>query len=159
VSSDAWTITDNGRQTSPRFQKTGGSPGGWLQLDDASGGRMAIVLPTNWYGNLTGRNRGVLSFDARTVAAKNGSPHEAFGLVEITGAGRTVQSDAASPGAIVPGKSWSTYDLSLEAKMFRVDEAEWKLILSDVTQIIIRVEAFANANEVMGLDNVFLKAR
>jgi hypothetical protein len=43
--------------------------------------------------------------------------------------------------------------------MFRVDEAEWKLILSDVTQIIIRVEAFANANEVMGLDNVFLKAR
>jgi hypothetical protein len=35
-----------------------------------------------------------------------------------------------------------------------VKEAEWEQILSDVTRVIIRLEGFANANEVMGLDNV-----
>jgi putative membrane-bound dehydrogenase-like protein len=157
VSSDAWVITDNGSQTAPRFQKMGGNPGGWLQLDDASGGRMAIVLPERWYGNFPSYDRGALSFDARTVAANNGSPHEAFGLVEITGAGRTIQCDVASPGAVVPGASWTTYRLTLDAERFGVEETEWKRILSDVTQIIIRLEGFANANEVMGLDNILLQ--
>jgi len=154
ASSSDWLITDNGNQTTTRIRKNDDNPGGWLQLDDASGGRMAIVLPKGWYGNFANYNRGTISFDARTVAAAGGSPHEAFGLVEITGAGRTVQCDAAAPGAIVPAVTWTTYRLPLDAKRFGVEEAEWKQILSDVTRIIIRLEAFAGANEVMGLDNV-----
>ncbi|MCP4191163.1 MAG: c-type cytochrome [Planctomycetaceae bacterium] len=158
VPSDAWVIADNGSQTAPRFQTEGGNPGGWVQLNDTIGGDMAIVLPQSWYGNLQSYNRGTLSFDARTVAADGGSPHTVFGLVEITGAGRTVHCDVAGPGASVPGESWTTYPIALEATRFGVEEGDWKRIMGDVTRITIRIEAFSNANEVMGLDNVSLRA-
>ena len=156
---DAWRITDNGTQTAAKFQETGGRPGGWLQLNDTSGGRMAIVLPKEWHAELKPGNRTVLSFDARTVDRKNGRPHEAFGLVEITGAGKTLTADAAGPKPIVPGVSWTTYSLTLDARTFRVSEPEWQRILSDLTQIIIRLEAYAGANEIMGVDNISLRAR
>ena len=156
---DAWRITDNGTQTAAKFQETGGRPGGWLQLNDSSGGRMAIVLPKEWHTELKPGNRTVLSFDARTVDRKNGRPHEAFGLVEITGAGKTLTADAAGPKPIVPGVSWTTYSLTLDARTFRVSEPEWQRILSDLTQIIIRLEAYAGANEIMGVDNISLRAR
>jgi putative membrane-bound dehydrogenase-like protein len=155
--SDVWTIADNGDQTTPRFQTAGGRPGGWLQLDDASGGRMAIVLPKSWHGKLNRNEGSVLSFDARTVDAKNGRPHEAFGVIEITGAGRTILADAATVKPIVPGDSWATYHLPFDAKTFRVSETDWKRILGDVSKVIIRLEGYAGANEVMGVDNVSLK--
>ncbi|MDP6358021.1 MAG: c-type cytochrome, partial [Planctomycetota bacterium] len=156
---DAWRITDNGVQTAPRFQETGGRPGGWLQLNDSSGGRMAIVLPKEWHAELKAHKRTVLSFDARTVDKKNGRPHQAFGLVEITGAGKTITADATGPKPIVPGDSWSTYRLTLDAKTFKVSEPDWNRILSGLSQIIIRLEAYASANEIMGLDNISLRAR
>ena len=119
---------------------------------------MAVVLPKSWCGTLTRHNRGALSFDARTVDARNGRAHDAFDLIEITGSGRTVQSDVAGPGAIVPGDSWSTYRLPLTAKRFGVSETDWNRILGDVTKIVIRMEGYAGANETMGLDNVSLQA-
>ena len=153
---DHWVITDNGNQVTPQLQESAGNPGGWLQLDDASGGRMAIVLPKSWYGSLGNFDRGTFSFDARTVAANNGTPHEAFGLIEITGAGRTVRADAAGPKAIVPSDRWTTYRLKLDAKSFGVQADEWNEVINNVEQMIIRLEAFGSANEVMGLDNVTL---
>jgi hypothetical protein len=119
---------------------------------------MAVVLPESWYTELRGNSGRRLVFDARTVDAKNGKPHEAFGLVEITGAGRTVSADVASPGAIVPGNDWATYQLSFNAKTFRVSEDDWQRILSDVSQVMIRLEGYAGANEIMGLDNVSLRS-
>ncbi len=151
-----WGIADNGNQVMPRFQREKGNPGGWLQLDDASGGRMAIVLPKRWYADFSRFNRGTLSFAARTVAAKGGTPHEAFGLVELTGAGRTVRADAAGPQAIVPGERWATYRLALNAKQFGVSEDEWLQVLGQLERVMIRLEGFGNAMEVMGLDNVAL---
>ena len=158
VASDAWVIANNGTQTTPRFQASGGNPTGWLQLDDTVGGDMAIVLPESWYGRLQNYHRGTLSFDARTVTSNGGLPHTVFGLVEITGAGRTVRCDVTGPGAVVPGKSWTTYRVALNAKQFGVEEGDWNQIINDVSRVTICVEAFSNANEKIGLDNISLRA-
>ena len=152
-----WTLTDNGTLTAPRYLAKGGNPTGWLQLNDASGGRMAVVLPDSWCGDLTSFRDGTLSFDARTVDSKSGSPHPTFGLIEITGAGQTVRADAAGPGAKVPGTSWTGYQIVLSHERFQLDPNRWSDILRDVQRIVIRMEGFGNANEVMGLDNVSLK--
>ena len=119
---------------------------------------MAIVLPESWYGRLQNYNRGTLSFDARTVTSDGGLPHTVFGLVEITGAGRTVRCDVTGPGAVVPGESWTTYRVALNAKQFGVEEGDWNQIINDVSRVTICVEAFSNANEKIGLDNISLRA-
>ena len=151
-----WKLTDNGSQTQPRHFPTGGNPGGWLQLQDVQAGRMAVVFPKTWIGDLSGFLGGVVSFDARTVNAQSGAAHKDFGLVEITGAGRTVSADAAGPGQVVPGSDWERYQLRLSHETFRVEPRLWAEILSDVQRVLIRVEGFSNASEVMGLDNVSL---
>ncbi|MBB76798.1 MAG: dehydrogenase [Planctomycetaceae bacterium] len=156
VSASEWELTDNGAQTQPRHVPTGGNPGGWLQLQDVQAGRMAVVLPQTWVGDLSGFLGGVISFDARTVDAQAGAPHKDFGLIEITGAGQTVSADAAGPGQVVPGSGWSRYQLRLSHDTFRVEPRQWAEIMSDVQRVLIRVEGFSNASEVMGLDNVSL---
>lgn len=156
VSVTEWQLTDNGSQTQPRHMPTGGNPGGWLQLQDVQAGRMAVVFPKTWIGDLSGFLGGVISFDARTVDAQAGAPHKDFGLIEITGAGRTVSADAAGPGQVVPGSEWRRYQLRLSHETFRVQPRQWAEILSDVQRVLIRVEGFSNASEVMGLDNVSL---
>jgi len=157
--SKSWQIVDNGSVSSPEHQSNGGHPGGWLQLNDASGGRMAIDLPKSWLAELQRNNGGILSFDARTVDPKNGRPHADFGLIEITGAGRTLRVDVATSKPNVPSINWTNYSVSLEAKTFRISDADWQNVLGNLTSTLIRLEGYAGANEVMGLDNLSLRSR
>lgn len=158
VGTGQWTIADNGAGDRPVIQSSGGNPGGWIRLDDQTSGKMAVVAPRSFLGNLTRFDGGGLSFDARTVDSRGGSAHTCFGEIAITGAGRTVRTDAA-PDREVPGAQWSTYRVPLTADTFGASPDVWESILADVTGIAITIEAFASSSETMGLDNVMLLSR
>jgi len=155
-SGEEWTITDNGAGQTPVFRLSGGNPGGWLELNDQTSGKMAAVAPRKFLGDLTRFNGGELAFDARTVDSRGGSDHTCFGGIAITGAGRVVRADVA-PGRAVPGTQWTTYRARLTPDTFAASPEAWQSILADVTGIAITVEAYSNSNETMGLDNVMLQ--
>jgi putative heme-binding domain-containing protein len=154
-SGEEWTIADNGPGQTPVFRLSGGNPGGWIELNDETGGKMAAVAPRKFLGDLTRFHDGELVFDARTVDSRGGSDHTRFGEIAITGAGRAVRADVA-PGRAVPGAQWTTYRAQLTADTFATSPEVWRSILADVTGIAITAEAYASSNETMGLDNVML---
>lgn len=156
---DGWT-KEPGRQSRKLFQQpAGGNPGGVL-LSTGNGPDTKLVAPARYRGDLSRFLGGTISFDAKFVQSGDDETRAAgfeFGLVTITGAGRSAtQQIAASP----PTAQWQTYRGLLTAAAFGVSPSEWEAILANVTEITISLNAFRGVpNEILAFDNIVLRAQ
>ncbi|RIK81024.1 MAG: hypothetical protein DCC68_09795 [Planctomycetota bacterium] len=161
---EEWTVAGNGTNTRPEHQPTGGNGGGCLVLRDAAGSDMQLVAPLNFHGDLSHFDQGMAWFDAKTIDVNpsdksGGQPHPVFGTLSISDGKTTLKQDLFHPTEKVPTQDWLRFSGRLTHEAFETDPATFQAVLSNVTSIVLTVEAFASARETVGIDNVTLQAK
>jgi uncharacterized protein (TIGR03437 family) len=138
--------------------RTGGNPGGYLYIDNPETQIVELSAPQRFLGNLSSYNRGEFSWDGNILEALD-PPYDAeelnYGTVTIFGAGQRVTADLVVGPP--PLNTWTTFRVPLESSTFRVSGDQWSAILSNVTAIVINVEAIFG-REKQGVDNVVLRS-
>jgi hypothetical protein len=133
---------------------SGGNPDGHIQLSESGGGNTQYhaIAPTAFHGDLSDYDLGNLSFDA-IILSQRGPNTLGFGIVSISGGGIHVSRDFAPD---IARTSWTTYLRPMTAASWGLQQAEWETLLSDVTDIRIRLDVAANSGTT-GFDNFALK--
>lgn len=154
---DGWTKGPARQSRKLSQQPAGGNPGGTL-LSTGNEPATKLVAPARYRGDLSRFQGGTISFDAKFVQSGDAEARAAgfeFGLITITGAGRSAtQQIAASP----PTAQWQTYRGLLTAAAFGVSPSDWEAILANVTNITINLNAFRGVpNEILAFDNIVLR--
>ncbi len=135
---------------------TGGNPGGLL-LSTGNCPGTQLIAPAAYRGDLSRFDGGTISFDAKYVQPGNNGRRAGgfdFGLIKITGGGRTVKRRIAdSP----PTARWKTFRGPFTAAAFRVSQSDWENIIGNVTSLTINLNAFNGVpNEILAFDNIVL---
>ncbi|MEX0886696.1 MAG: PEP-CTERM sorting domain-containing protein [Phycisphaeraceae bacterium] len=144
---EGWTTS--GDVVSFTHETSGGNPGGWGRIvDAASGATFFAHAPTGFHGDRSAADGTVMSFDFMLVS-RSGSDLAPFGTVTISSS-----SDSASLdfGDVPATGVWQTYSAPLTAADWGKTQTEWDALLSDVTDVQLRLEAIFG-NETVGLDN------
>ncbi len=148
---EGWTA---GVTTDVFHAAEGGAPGGFLVARDAGGVEdMRVFAPAVFLGDRTAFDGGLLSFDVRHFP-NGGGPLclSSYGRVRLVGGGQTLVRDVADcPEA----DCWRRYDAPLTAEFWGVTPEAWTLVLADLTEVSLRLEAVIG-DEDEGLDNVAL---
>jgi hypothetical protein len=147
---EGWTA-DGGTLT---YVATGGNPGGFLQLADATSTDMFVIAPKNEFysGDLTGYVNGFVQFDARTVSLSGpATAYPAFGRITFASGGKTASFDLAPLGE--PTDEWTTYKAALTSPPWGTDFDAWLEILSNVTSLTVNLESHSPIVETVGFDN------
>lgn len=136
------------------YQATGGTPGGFIAIEDlltGSATSLRVYAPATFLGDLRAYDGGTLSFDGKLVSG-TWNPGT-FGRVEI-GSGATVAMQTPDP-APNPTSSWQNYSVPMTADGFGLTQGAWTALLSSVDMLRINVEDNSGM-ETTGIDNVVL---
>jgi hypothetical protein len=137
------------------FQATGGNSGGFLQLADLTTATdFYLVAPAAALGNLSAYAGGSLSFDARNIAGVAPDWPE-FGLVTLTGAGKTLSVDSIAANQPPADGQWHHYSVPLSPAAFGADLGA---VLSSLDGLRIKAEYHQGTEDVIGIDNIRLTA-
>src|SRR5688572_10231972 len=134
---------------------TGGSPGGYLHIDNSEGPVTYILAPASFRGDLRAYRGGTLSFDGKMIGT-GGSPWSNpldYGHVFLRN-GATQVTVEVEP-ALPPTAQFKTYTIALDPLAWGTTSATFDAILANVTELRISVEALFGA-EVQAIDNVRL---
>lgn len=144
---EGWTAT--GDVASFTQEPTGGNPGGWLRIVDATSGPIFYLhAPGTFLGDRSSANGTTMSFDALRVSS-SGSTLAAFGTVTLTS---STDSASLDFGGVPPLGEWQTYSQPLTAAAWGKTEGDWLALLSDLTALQINMEMISGADTV-GFDN------
>jgi hypothetical protein len=147
---EGWTA-DGGTLT---YVATGGNPGGFLQLADATSTDMFVIAPKNelYSGDLSGYVNGFVQFDARTVSLSGpATAYPTFGRITFANGGKTANVDLAPLGQ--PTDQWTTYKAALTSPPWGTDFDAWLAILRNVTSLTVNLESHSPIVETVGFDN------
>ncbi|MEM9796462.1 MAG: VPLPA-CTERM sorting domain-containing protein [Pseudomonadota bacterium] len=159
-STDGWTVVDRIGDTNPgnvlRPQATGGVTGGYLEIDDNTGGFMELIGPSALNGDLSRFLGGNISFFVADLTG-NARPRFAarFGTVTISGGGQTVSADAFT-GTLT--SDFQEAGIRLSAADFGTTNAVLASILSDVSEFRISTESQIGVVETVAIDNFQISA-
>lgn len=156
LNADGWTgIPGEG---SVAFLPAGGNPGGHIRVTDIGvGGTLGsgAVVPSQFLGNLTAFDDGVLAVDLATFVG-GGATFPIFGTVRITGAGDSALFDLTATAP--PAGVWRSFSAPFSAAAWGKTSADWAAILANVTEIAMSTDAFDGADTI-GIDNFTLTSR
>jgi len=153
---DGWTLVGNPTLS---HQATNGNPGGFARYDDTPGplGDGWIVAPPKFLGNWTSLDGvGQLSWDHRILSPGEGETL-LNGQARISGPGGI----AVYYSGVVFTTLWQTFTAPLEESAWIMTAGSWDALLSNVTDLRIRIESAHNdgpALDVDGIDNVSLSS-
>lgn len=145
---EGWTTL--GDVTSYTHQSTGGNPDGWLRIVDAATGAIFyLIAPDNYLGDQSAANGTTLSFDA-LVESRSGGALAEFGTITLSSSTDAYSVDNFDVPATIG--AWETFSVPLTADAWGATETAWSNLLSDLTEIRIRMEMI-NGRETVGFDN------
>jgi hypothetical protein len=145
---EGWTLTSGGGTLT--WLPTGGNPDGYINIQDDVAGFLSAFAPSQFLGNLSEFDDGLLSMDIILLKEAIGIPHDQFGLVTITGNSGSASLDMV-PGT--PATNWVTYAAPLTASNWGVTQSTWESILSDVIEISVIVDSYDFYGDTIGFDN------
>lgn len=141
-------------------QGSGGSPGGFLEMDDSQTEHMTVYAPPKFLGDLGSFLGGQVSFDGKninSVAPDAGRPPW-FGTVTFTGPAGSASLSLSGDGNGHPPRDgqWHAYSATLDPSLWTGNLAT---VLADVSQVSVVLE-FNNiaGREIAGFDNFVLSA-
>lgn len=152
---EGWTIVTNGNAAG--HQATGGNPGGYIEHVFAGPAPTAIAAPSKFLGDWSSFDGGQISYD-HLVGAQTNVVSTFNHQLRIEGSTGVAVWDG--PAAAAPDSGWSSYVADLNESNWSVSGATWGQILSDVNQLSVRIELYANAGgiDVEGIDNFRVSA-
>lgn len=152
-----WTVVDaagdrNGTQNILSNTGTGGADGGgFLTLQDVTGGFTYLVAPTALNGDLRGMTGSMFSFAVAHFAPVGGTRFiDSFGTVTIRSGNQSVSADAFSGD---PDSTWREASVRFLASDFGVGTTAFDTILSNVTSFEVAMESYYGLVETVGFDN------
>jgi gliding motility-associated-like protein len=159
VDNESWTFKGDVTNNGITWMATGGLPGGWARMIDAStGGTCYFKSPSTFRGNLLGAYKCDLEYDLRSTDSSN--PND-MPQIELYGAGLKLVYSSA----YVPALSWTHYVVPMsEDAGWRIDDLiigdvptkeQFRAVLADVTEFNIRGEFYSFGPDEAGLDNVY----
>ncbi|MBU0716746.1 MAG: hypothetical protein KJ749_00725 [Planctomycetes bacterium] len=152
---EEWTLAGNPALS---HQATGGNPGGFARYDDHSGpeGDGWIIAPSEFLGDWSAMDDvGTLSWDHLILDAGDGVAEILHGEAVISGPGGSARYVSATPFA----EAWTSFVAPITQSSWSVTDGSWQALLTDVTELRLRIEAVWNggpALDVTGIDNVAL---
>lgn len=159
---EAWKASGDPTSTMPTWLDTGGNPGGYIRVTDAStGGTWYFVAPAAFTGQKCAAYGKYLRYDELTNDTSDQQFYGSKSDVILTGGGLQLHFN----NAVDPGLAWTHYDILLhEDAGWRLNslngpvptQAQFKSVLAQVTGLRIRGEYRAQEDE-GGLDNVVLE--
>lgn len=159
---EGWTTAGDATSPTATWIATGGNPGGFIRVTDAStGGTWQFVAPPKFLGIKCDAYNHFLRYDQ--FVSDNSNPNYTPD-VTIEGAGgvRLVINNPT-----LPGTTWTHFDVLLhENAGWRLNtlngpvpnEAQFRQVLANVVSLRIRGEYFSFADDFGGLDNVVLES-
>jgi hypothetical protein len=139
------------------WRDTDGNPAGMLYFDNTEAQVGYIFAPAKFLGDLSPYLGGTIAFDGKMLGTGGtvwDSPGFDYGHVSIV-SGTAIATRDLLPGDVPSTSVWGTFSAPLVAAEWGKSETEFAGILSNVTQIVISVEALFG-NEIQGVDNVRL---
>ena len=151
---EGWTQTSG-----VSWVDTGGNTGGYLRFADtgpANGGQ--VIAPAAFLGDwLTDYgSTGLFSVDYEVIQAGTYQPFTM--AVYITGAGGRIGRGFAPWDAFGTQFPWTTFTVSLAPADWVVLSGTFAGALSNVTELSISMSSATSADEVTGIDNVWVRA-
>jgi len=142
-----WLAINGGTLT---YQSSGGNPGGFLQVADATSEDFLLQAPGSLLGDWSALLGATVSFDAINI---NGATpdYDPFGIVTLSGPGGTVQFDLAASGQPPADGAWHHYSATLSVANFG---AGLPGVLANVSSFTVEGEFHAGVSEVVGIDNI-----
>ena len=139
-----------------------GNPGGYVRFTDNSGSYAGIFAPSEFLGDWSALDGiGSISFDHKIF---NTGPNPTFVpyRIEISGPGGTALWEGDTPNGTTdwPTSPEQTVIAPLSEVAWSLTAGSWSALLSDVSQLSIKIEAVSNPSggtpEICGIDNVQL---
>lgn len=144
---DGWSFINTGGIDA---KKTGGNPGGHLQVADGSG--IAIgYAPPRYLGNWQLLNgKAALQFDLKIEG-----PADLFALpdflVKISGSGNEARIKADS-SLLAAFNTWHSFSFMIDPAVWQVTAGTWQDLLKNVSELAITLE-FVDGDERVNMDN------
>ena len=133
----------------------GGNPGGFAIHTDATDGLANIFAPSKFLGNWS--SYAELEFDSRLFESGDVSAFRDYN-VSVTSSSGTLDWNGTAATGETP---WTEFSIPIQETEWTVS-GNWNEIISDVTELKIRIELVSNtttgARDVTGIDNVRLTA-
>jgi len=146
-----WTASNGGTLS---HVASGGSPGGYLSVVDATGDDFRVVLPSGAGGDWSAYLGGSIGFDA--INLNNEAPdYEGFGLVTLSGGGLTLVVDTVAVGQPPADGQWHHYAVPLTSAVWGADLGT---VLASVDGFSLEGEFHNGVSEVVGIDNISVSA-
>lgn len=152
-----WTIQGDaqGASTTPDYNTTGGSPGGFISaVDDVTGDYWYFSAPSDFLNNMKDKYGKTLKFKLKQSSTTSQATKD--DLMIISGNGM----DIIFKVPYNPGITWTKYTVSLKSSDWvklstgtAPSRTEMKKVLQNITKLWIRGEYRTGADE-GGLDNV-----
>lgn len=157
---EGWALSNNGGQTDPTLERTGGNPAGMLcGRDQGDGDIWYFVAPRKYLGNASAVYGKRLTFDLQQGNIFN----QIRGRdVVLNGGGISIVWNLR----FAPGRDWTPYSVRLDDKSdWLIDEpngngpaateADVRTVLGDVTSVRIRGEYYDGLDDTACIDNVY----
>jgi len=151
---DGWTIFGAG---TPAFISTGGNPGGFFRITDASGVDYRFNAPAEYLGDQSEMFGGSLSFDLKQVSGSGARANTETGEVFLSDGVTTIRASIEYPGG-----DFQTYRLALDSSEPWIQQSGAKASNEQIQQVLsnlssLQIEGeFISGTEQTGLDNVIL---
>jgi PKD repeat protein len=144
---EGWTFENSGGVTIPA---SGGNPGKYIRIPDASGITQAIA-PPKYLGDWKELNESAaIMFDLK-VSGFTGTLLLSDFLIKITGPGgeATIPMDSAISKAF---DNWHTFGFLISQTNWTIENGDWNSLISDIRELRIIVE-YIDGSETVWFDN------
>jgi hypothetical protein len=157
---EGWTFTSEGEIS---WEPSGGNPGGYIRFVDDPGVGARLVAPSKFLGDWSGLDGiGVISYDHAIFDVGVNPIFHPYNI-SISGPDGLAEWRGATPAGVT---DWRTVEALLKESEWTVTEGAWPLLLANVTELRIAIEAVENlyipgtpwSGDITGMDNVYLCA-
>jgi hypothetical protein len=148
---EGWTLSGSGYIS---WKPTDGNPGGYLRFTDVAGlgGDGYLLAPAPFLGNWSEHEGHFLSWQHKII-----DPGDVYRLMK--GEAYIYGPGCAARVVLDPFQDdWTTFQVPIDPSYWEVTCGTWKQLMSNVTQLGLRVEASHNNGrlDICAVDNVIL---
>ncbi|MDA9101149.1 PEP-CTERM sorting domain-containing protein [Omnitrophica bacterium] len=148
---EGWTATG----ATVSHESIGGNPGGFLKIEDSADDTFSAYPPPKFRGDLSGFDGDLLTYDLLLISAPRTIPltsvGSGLGRIQLEGGGSNATFDYAPNPPIPSADFWTTYYVPMTAEAWSTTQANWEIVLSNVTNFHVILEPVNGST--VGLDN------
>jgi hypothetical protein len=152
---DGWNVIN---ATSPTVVGTDGNLPGCIQMQDGSFGFNTLEMPARMKGDWSAFNEvSMVRFDLK-IKNMTGALSLPPYLIRLKGPGGSAQIPVTAALVDSCKNRWFSFRFPISASRWTLTTGSWAALLSEVNQVSIQAEFYANTNEIVLFDNFCIES-